>query len=390
MTSPKCGKCPKLRKLHSSPDIRGKPPAHGLSAPRACGVGRRVPGGGVGSKLCSPRVRGWSVRRGRGGTGDPLLPARAGLVVKSADAPVHEVSAPRACGVGRHHQREALQEDLCSPRVRGWSTRRTERMNSTTLLPARAGLVLLAHVVGAGKTSAPRACGVGPAQAEPRAGRGLCSPRVRGWSRERPPAGPDRPLLPARAGLVWSATEGQCTVTSAPRACGVGPRAGLSWAERTKLLPARAGLVPISTLIAALQEAAPRACGVGPDRSHRHLKADRLLPARAGLVPACLAVLHRRKSAPRACGVGPRAMPATRRTGVLLPARAGLVPRTQSGPPPGSAAPRACGVGPQSPAARPHGPACSPRVRGWSQPRAEPHVPAALLPARAGLVPPRG
>ena len=132
-----------------------------------------------------------------------------------------------------------------------------------------------------------------------------------------------------------------------------------------------------------------------------------LLPAHAGVVPALIAPEQSYPAAPRARGGGPsacsrttcasRCSPRTRgwspgdldrdAAGGLLPAHAGVVP-----PRPGSSfghhpAPRARGGGPRAGTPKAANARCSPRTRGWSpQPDgARRHAP--LLPAHAGVVP---
>ncbi len=215
-----------------------------------------------------------------------------------------------------------------------------------------------------------------------------------------------RRLLPAPAGLVPPAG-----------------RAGTA----ASLLPAPAGLVPSSPAPSRACSTAPRTRGVGPSSSPGATIAgfcsphprgwshglllrggrQRLLPAPAGLVPSSPAGRTARPSAPRTRGVGPatsqRAMKSSscsphprgwsqpvsprRDPAVLLPAPAGLVPPRLPGPLVRRPAPRTRGVGPRLFIAAVLPDACSPHPRGWSRGDEEVSRGRGLLPAPAGLVP---
>ncbi len=152
------------------------------SAPRACGVGP------MGLALadcwisCSPRMRGWSPR----------------------SLSNHEVlcPAPRACGVGPVDRPGPQAPARCSPRMRGWSPTRQREAAGRQLLPAHAGLVPGTPVPPSARRPAPRACGVGPEGKGTQALDQVCSPRMRGWSRPRHGLRLQDELLPAHAGLV--------------------------------------------------------------------------------------------------------------------------------------------------------------------------------------------
>src|SRR6266540_2356280 len=77
------------------------------------------------------------------------------------------------------------------------------------------------------------------------------------------------------------------------------------------------------------------------------------------------------------------------RSKVVLPAHAGMVPRLRRRPRAGRRAPRACGDGPKI---DDHGcdtTRCSPRMRGWSRGCGADREQDDVLPAHAGMVPPR-
>ncbi len=152
-----------------------------------------------------------------------------------------------------------------------------------------------------------------------------CSPRTRGWSLHVDAARRPAAVLPAHAGMVPSGRTTSRPAGSAPRARGDGP----SNAQRRRLA----------------ERCSPRTRGWSLDRYYRK-DFRRVLPAHAGMVPRSRTRRGPCRSAPRARGDGPVTKPWQ------------------------------CGEG-----------GCSPRTRGWS-PDPEPvAVPAAVLPAHAGMVP---
>ncbi len=136
---------------------------------------------------------------------------------------------------------------------------------------------------------------------------------------------------------------------------------------------------------------------------------EELLPARAGMVPTRLKILIRMPAAPRTRGDGPHiVVPSTYSRYCsphargwsprvvldavqfeLLPARAGMVPRKGRPDATRTAAPRTRGDGPATGRYHSSSTACSPHARGWSLRHRVPRGRRRLLPARAGMVPPR-
>ena len=176
------------------------------------------------------------------------------------------------------------------------------------------------------------------------------------------------------------------------------------------LLPAHAGMVPDQAGRPGARRPAPRARGDGPPWVGAAGRRPPLLPAHAGMVPPG----HRQKagqfSAPRARGDGPGAgrtpapagtcSPRTRgwsRVDVgalllddLLPAHAGMVPPRAFPASRQISAPRARGDGPGFDVDAIVADYCSPRTRGWSRPGIRRAAAGDLLPAHAGMVPPDG
>ncbi|WP_406152175.1 CRISPR-associated helicase Cas3' [Streptomyces sp. NBC_01012] len=118
-------------------------------------------------------------------------------------------------------------QDVCSPRVRGWSLRQVEGDGVGVVLPARAGMAPDPWGRLVVRVRAPRACGDGP-DATPRSCTGcLCSPRVRGWSRQpswRPLNDSVLPRVRGWSPVSWRAGDGPALGQAPPLVAGVRAR----------------------------------------------------------------------------------------------------------------------------------------------------------------------
>ncbi len=319
-------------------------------APRACGDGPRRREHGNTVPGCSPRMRGWSrpgpdpqprlgvlpahagmvpcssrqaamtacAPRACGDGPPPLpinpaatdvLPAHAGMVPQGPGPRRRRSRAPRVCGDGPATGHHPLSRWSCSPRMRGWSHDHTRLLFSSIVLPAHAGMVPDVDDFHLRVDGAPRACGDGPRPsfADSRRPRPrVCSPRMRGWSRDPASSQPPDAVLPAHAGMVpnpqrgprhvrecsprmrgWSPTprEDHAMCESAPRACGDGPQPPERTTPCARVLPAHAGMVP------------------NPQRGPRHVR--ECSPRMRGWSPTPREDHAMCESAPRACGDGP-------------------------------------------------------------------------------------
>ena len=256
------------------------------------------------------------------------------------------------------------------------------------MLPAQAGVVPEGPGGPGTVRRAPRAGGGGPGERGGERTEGPCSPRRRGWSLGEVLRAVVPPVLPAQAGVVPTRRTGRRRRTRAPRAGGGGPSANPSWPSSLLCSPRRRGWSP----------------GEG-----QPVPETVVLPAQAGVVPPAGRRFHSPGCAPRAGGGGPVPSSVTIRHGtcsprrrgwslvgghrspppIVLPAQAGVVPRAghTSSCPPG--APRAGGGGPRSTAPSAGARRCSPRRRGWSRGDEVPAREGEVLPAQAGVVPPR-
>ncbi len=136
----------------------------------------------------------------------------------------------------------------------------------------------------------------------------------------------------------------------------------------------------------------------------------RVVPARAGMVPGLSCPGGGRPRGPRACGDGPGggrtganawewsprvrgwslALEFLQDVAAVVPARAGMVPPSTPSSFSPWRGPRACGDGPNSDDSTTKKTAWSPRVRGWSHHLLGVVDPVPVVPARAGMVPGNG
>ncbi len=212
-----------------------------------------------------------------------LVPAPAGVVRVRARR-IHDLGTrPRACGGGPRDLRPRGSSALSSPRLRGWSGREAHQRHRAQLVPAPAGVVRPSSSRSSRWSSRPRACGGGPMPALIGCTWIVSSPRLRGWSGQRPPGAAPGPLVPAPAGVVPRAGHPRRAGPARPRACGGGPGRPTMPSSRIPLVPAPAGVVRRAEL------------GFGAQ----------LVPAPAGVVPGRRCPGSRGGARPRACGGGP-------------------------------------------------------------------------------------
>jgi len=194
------------------------------SAPRAGGGGPLLAPRRRGWRPCSPRRRGWSALADSPASEFVVLPAQAGVVRSAPTSDPRRCGAPRAGGGGPSWPGQTGTGTQCSPRRRGWSVRRAHSGEQLCVLPAQAGVVRGRLLRRPSRPCAPRAGGGGPFN-EPGSGSvELCSPRRRGWSGLVRRRIRGQAVLPAQAGVVRPAATRPSTCGSAPRAGGGGPR----------------------------------------------------------------------------------------------------------------------------------------------------------------------
>ncbi len=302
-------------------------PASPSCAPRARGDGPLRLGMGPRSLACSPRTRGWSRPVEGDSVGPLVLPAHAGMVPSCVNSRRSAGSAPRARGDGPGRVWASWARSGCSPRTRGWSRDRIAAARAAGVLPAHAGMVPVSEYVGAHHDGAPRARGDGPSPGRWMRRADVCAPRARGdGPRHRPPRRARSPCSPRTRG--WSRQPLQTDVAQ-------------------PVLPAHAGMVPPAPRRAGGRRSAPRARGDGPDGQSPGKSPSRWVP--------------------------------------VLPAHAGMVPRPSRVRPLAGGAPRARGDGPEEHDDDDDRTECSPRTRGWSRAASTRTGRPLVLPARAGV-----
>ncbi len=142
-------------------------------------------------------------------------------------------SAPRARGDGPWDRRARVGYDGCSPRTRGWTRQRVVLVGLVILLPAHAGMDPRRSRSPLRRLTAPRASGDGPSGGDRAQVGPPCSPRTRGWTRPWHHQSPATGLLPAHAGMDPVMARRTETPSAAPRAA----RAGVAGAAEWRLPP---------------------------------------------------------------------------------------------------------------------------------------------------------
>ena len=234
----------------SSPRVRGRfsfrKPAHSASGLIPAGAGQMCSGTGPRTRRrahprgcgadpvkrvvhrvdtgSSPRVRGRSVLRRPLGTVDRLIPAGAGQMVEMEVTTLGSTAHPRGCGAdlstmtlqatkggssprvrGRYHVRPVPPLGTgSSPRVRGRSASRRGDHHIERLIPAGAGQIRRSRRFSLRRGAHPRGCGADRISRIRETGHLGSSPRVRGRSAQRQPAGLHVGLIPAGAGQICS------------------------------------------------------------------------------------------------------------------------------------------------------------------------------------------
>ena len=206
-----------------------------------------------------------------------VVPARAGVVPVVGWVASGMGRRPRASGGGPPSGSPTPEPAMSSPRERGWSSPTPACGPPPCVVPARAGVVPAQAAGGCRPAGRPRASGGGPCAPNATNCERQSSPRERGWSRAVLDRIREASVVPARAGVVLVAVHGLRADRGRPRASGGGPwspsaSAGLNWSSPVALhlwgrldgvLPARAGVVPSRGARCSESPSRPRASGGG-------------------------------------------------------------------------------------------------------------------------------
>ena len=226
-------------------------PSAAAGFPRASGDGPHYRNSHRRRRQFPPRERGWSRTRLRSEMTTYVSPARAGMVLGGQWSSSHQDCFPRASGDGPHSRRRLIDVIEFPPRERGWSP---------TWVPCRLPC-----------SGFPRASGDGPSPNLTGTPTAPFPPRERGWSRASSARKWSSTVSPARAGMVPRRPRRSLAAFGFPRASGAGPDADVcsmspvlfpprerGWSHSADapdsagtVSPARAGMVPIAPVLMA-------------------------------------------------------------------------------------------------------------------------------------------
>ena len=128
----------------------------------------------------SPRMRGCFLRLISHSNHTLVLPAYAGMFLRFLSAPTILFSSPRVCGDVSLAWQSFVASVLFSPRMRGCFQHQRERRHVHFVLPAYAGMFLKSSNTPICAARSPRVCGDVSARAFLRPRQARFSPRMRG------------------------------------------------------------------------------------------------------------------------------------------------------------------------------------------------------------------
>ena len=132
--------------------------------------------------VLSPRMRGWSWGVTIYYHGMLVIPANAGVILKSYPLASASAGYPRECGGDPIFPLFCRSQIRLSPRMRGWSWEFTHYEWFFEVIPANAGVILDRIRITIKQVCYPRECGGDPGLVWLFAYHLRLSPRMRGWS----------------------------------------------------------------------------------------------------------------------------------------------------------------------------------------------------------------
>ena len=173
--------------------------------------------------LCSPCMRGWSLIIQVIARKKEVFPVYAG-VIPGRNRGYHAWNCvPRVCGGDPERWIDVREKVKCSPCMRGWSYARLQNIESVSVFPVYAGVILWKKVTFWSWVSVPRVCGGDPRPVKIYLARLKCSPCMRGWS-STPSRGTGPVLVfPVYAGVILDLDRVRTCRSGVPRVCGGDP-----------------------------------------------------------------------------------------------------------------------------------------------------------------------
>ena len=156
--------------------------ANRLSYPRECGGDPINYCIGVILLPLSPRMRGWSWQKACTEMHISVIPANAGVILKVWQVMLRIFCYPRECGGDPIKRCQGAMCFLLSPRMRGWSYPGRIWHQTRWVIPANAGVILLLPALVRHYNCYPRECGGDPRFVAGVHNQDVLSPRMRGWS----------------------------------------------------------------------------------------------------------------------------------------------------------------------------------------------------------------
>ena len=150
--------------------------------PRECGGDPRKVQRGKRTRQLSPRMRGWSCPLSSLWFHHHVIPANAGVILKSPSNFSLWKCYPRECGGDPCLIIQIYRQQWLSPRMRGWSLLHKIIVFSVNVIPANAGVILNLRNQNMNRISYPRECGGDPTTHALEVLSRELSPRMRGWS----------------------------------------------------------------------------------------------------------------------------------------------------------------------------------------------------------------
>ena len=114
------------------------------------------------ANLLSPRMRGWSQEGAEGKAYKTVIPANAGVILSSFKSLISSSRYPRECGGDPEFAQPKHEQNQLSPRMRGWSYDTRFGSIIKGVIPANAGVILKSSSFFSSVESYPRECGGDP------------------------------------------------------------------------------------------------------------------------------------------------------------------------------------------------------------------------------------